>query len=371
MVVPPVALARPESPGIRGARKKPSFTRHTQAFASSAWDRVLRLPSWLILAALSFATLLRVGFGAMPNIHNQYKLLVDPFSNPLPSGDSYIWWNWLSPFLGHLLGLRSGGAYLIFCAVIALAILPASYLAFRVLGVCAVEARWRMLLLTSLPASFTALLWLGMDALTLLLLVLVVAARGRIILGLTLGVLCGLQHAEQSFLAIGLLAVASWVSDRRGVRNAAAALVGVVIGKVVLMVIAAYAGGQPIQNRWDYFVVHHAVFFHQFLGHAPLIAWSVFGAGWLVLWCAGLARRQLVVVAVVFVCALLLAATAEDQTRVAAITTLPAMLVLLSTEAFSVARLRSKLLVPLALVLPCIWLWKGHNQVSWPYAFLG
>lgn len=332
------------------------------------WDRLVSLPAPVFLVAVSILVVARSGISPMPNLVKQAQMLPDPFQNPYPTEHSYIWWNWLSPFLAHSLGIRSGSAYLFFCGMIALAILPACYLALRALNLPGPEARWRMLLVCCLPASFTALFWVGMDALTILLLVLVVALRGRLLASAAVGLLCGLQHAEQSLVAIGLLLLANLLLDREAVRGSATALVGVVVGKAALLVIAAHAGGAPLQTRLDYYLPRRGEFFHQFASHAPLVVWSIFGAGWLVFLAAGLGRRALLLLATSAVAGLGLAITADDQTRVAAITTLPALLVLFSTSEFSIARLKHRLVVPLALLLPAIWVWKGHNDAPLPYA---
>lgn len=334
------------------------------------WSRVLGLPSWVLLSTLTVAVLLKTGFGVMPNIANQSSFAAHPMHNALPSEHSFIWWNWLSPATAHVLGLTDQGSYGLFCMALSLAVLPAMYLALRSFGLDLREARWRTVLVCTLPASFTTLFWVGMDSMTLLLLVLVVAVHRRLLASVALGVLCGLQHAEQSLVAIALLGFALWLYERRQVRNAAAALGGVLTGKVVLMLLVGHVSGDKVQTRWDWFVAHHANVLHEFVSAWPMVVWSVFGAGWLVLLGARLGRREWLLVAVAFAAGLAMTITSGDPTRVASITTLPAMLVLLSRASFSAELLRSRLIITLALLAPAVWVWSAHNQTPFPYYFL-
>ena len=324
----------------------------------------------MVIAAVTAFVVLRSSIAPMPNIGAQSGMLADPFSNPYPTDQSYIWWNWLSPFIAHLIGLRSSEEYSFFCLVIGLAILPCCYLALRSHIATHAAVSWRLLLVACFPASFTGLFWVGMDSLTIVLLVLVVAARRRPVLSAALGILCGLQHAEQASVAIGLLVVGCLLLDRPAVRSALAAFVGVVTGRLILTVIAAHAGGAPLQTRYDYFFPRRGEFLHQFISHAPTIIWSIFGAGWLVLLATRLGRRTVGLLVLAVATALVLAMTSDDQTRVCAITTLPVLLLVFASPEFAASRLRSQLVLPVGLLLPAVWVWKGHNRVPWPYPFV-
>ena len=297
----------------------------------------------------------------MPNLSFQAAMLRNPFQNPYLGEDGYIWWNWLSPFLAHTVGIRSVHAYFVFCLVIALAIIPVVYAYFRE-RLDDSNARWRLLLFTCFPCCFAAFYWVGMDALTMLLLVLMVRSMSRWPLAVGYGLFLGFQHAEQAAIAIALLAATRWLldTDASPLRGPIAALLGVMVGRGLLGILAARAVDPP-PTRLGYYFTHHSSILLSFVVHLPVVLWAIFGAGWLV-WVKGrLNKSERLVVGILLAASILLSATTMDKTRVTSVAILPALLALLASPSFDLAELRATLapVIALAIVVPVVWVWGG------------
>ncbi len=194
------------------------------------------------------AMLVKTGIWHIPNINDAIVYsrnpFVVPFDDPLKQ---YLLTNWLSPFLAWVIGATSDAGFALLHLVFAIGFTTLfTWLCFQ--RFAEREARIAMVIFASLPASATAYFWVGMDGLTLLLMLAVVASDRRPWIAGLFGVALGLQHFEQGFVGLSVLLFAVMVAIRLGHddvyswRAAAAAWLGVVIGKIALVLIFWRAG---------------------------------------------------------------------------------------------------------------------------------
>ncbi len=301
-------------------------------------------------------------------------IVQSPYENPFGSPhDHYLFWSWLGPFLAHLLGADRPWSFTLF------------YLACS-LGFTALMVRWlfttlddraarvALLVFALLPVSATSYYWIFTDSLTLLLLACTLYLPRYPVAVAALGVLLGMQHAEQAFLgALGALIGLAW-ARRRGYRGryhwrwALGLLIGVVVGKVVLVLLFQHWDIHINSGRWYWLRKTWRLVLIQFAYSWQVALFSAFAVGWLVV-VAFVRRRaaEALPVAVVLVAMLGLMPISQDPTRVFAIVSFPLIAVLvLANPAFlaSLSRETVGLCVLLWLVVPWTFVWAGTPQVS-------
>ena len=337
---------------------------------------ILRSARWKFIATVCLLALLKTGIGLMPNLSKSQAVAQNPFVNPFTDGfDHYLYWNWLGPFVAWAIGARGTLAFDLLHVAFTFAFTALFVVtAFRVLPDR--SARIALVLFAAIPASSTAYRWVGMDSITLFLMMAALAFPMRTLVTLAIGLALGMQHFEQGFVAAGallfLLVVglrfdpASPVAKRYPLRFAIAMLVGTIAGKVVL--VALFRHNDVVVNSGRlYWVGSHLVStIVQFWLGAPGILWSVLAVGWLAaLHHAAEGRRAVPFFATLFALMLLLPVV-EDQTRVIAIVTFPLIVACwLLNDAF-LARIRDVEVAVFALLWVLVpWAWIQHGLPLW------
>ncbi len=287
---------------------------------------------WLlaITFAISFA---KTGIWYMPNFEMWSVMRLDPFHNPFGDPDAhYIFWNWLSPFFAWLVHIHNERSFLYFHLLFSI-IFTAGCTWYLFATLEEKEARTAFILFMVLPASATAYFWVGMDSVTLALMLLVLVLRKRPLLALMAGILLGMQHAEQGIFAFGAVLLAILISRRiattatttadRSLQWGVASLLGIILGKLILILIFRHYhiqvnSGRPYFLR-RYFHVCAELFYY----HFQYILWSVLGVMWIVIAkFAERGKRSLPLLLSLLGCLLLLPIV-SDETRVLAIVTFP------------------------------------------------
>ncbi|MCS6893730.1 MAG: hypothetical protein NZO16_04085 [Deltaproteobacteria bacterium] len=337
----------------------------------------------LFFSLILVLALFKSGIWFMPNIGASIQIAENPFRNPFADEPlaQYLVWNWLSPFLAYLLGLNGKWSFFSlhllfsFCLWIVFAI----YI-FRKLK--EQEARTALIIFSALPVSATSFFWVGMDSLTLLLMLLTILYAGTGILRLVFGILLGMQHFEQAFLSFVGLAYFFFGSKGQttkicNFKSALTVLFGIVIGKLFLILIfqtlsvPVLITGRIIwtQHHFDSLVTNFALNFQT-------IFWCSFGLGWVILLKFCLMMDGILKFLTVLTFYALFIPFVDDQTRVFSILTFPTILSIWLLSPYFLktwTKQEASFLFILWILLPWNWAWQGegHDSVlSYTLAYL-
>ncbi len=233
--------------------------QESKAPAPRTIDRIERFlfeaPARQFILVLIALMLVKTGIGVIGNASFSALLAKNPFVNPLAVAEhQYVIWNWLGSFLAWTIGASGQGAFIALHMLFTAGFLALFFgLAFRKFDDA--TARTAILLFVFLPVSSTPLFWVGYDSLTLPLILIALAFPGRWLIAAIAGVLLGMQHFEQGFVGAAALLFATILSKRRGetttypIVHVVALLIGVVVGKLVLIAIFRHNGIEVTGSR--------------------------------------------------------------------------------------------------------------------------
>ncbi|HYK94611.1 MAG TPA: hypothetical protein VE011_01935 [Candidatus Dormibacteraeota bacterium] len=306
------------------------------------------------------------GFWPMPNLSLQFavsqSLARVPFRDPTAH---YLFFNYLEPALFGLLGGKSLIAYLVYALAVSLCFFGLFAVWFvRYHGPRVAVGEWKILPALTFPVFMLPFYWIGMDGMTLLLMLLVmITLQSRWVVLPAL--LLGLQHADQGMLAFAVLAgtlVLSLIVKRdretlKPLTQTLLALAGVVAGMLILDVWFAVGNVGIAGDRSTYLQTYYQVFLGSWGQSWPVIAWSLFGIAWvLVLREARTLWPILVAGAVVFISLVIVG----DQTRVGVILLFPSLFfwVMMNRAIWTrLGRLSSAAIVVAYLLIPVVVVW--------------
>jgi hypothetical protein len=238
---------------------------------------------WKFLTVVAVLSMVRSGIWFIPNIGAQVLMSQDPFINPFNDPALYLMWNWLGTFVAWLIGATSLRGFFLLHLTFSL-LFSAGFATLCVTRLQARDARIAIVLFSLLPASFTSYLWVSYDSLTLLLMVCALATSRFLVLALAVGVLLGMQHFEQAFVATCAIAAAALLRGQRereySTLWAFTLLAGVVLGRAALNGIYAYHGVHLVSGRVSWLDANLKVVLWQFFYHSQPILWSTLGLGW-------------------------------------------------------------------------------------------
>lgn len=333
---------------------------------------VLDVPRWRFLTWLLLVMFVKTG---MTDVAPALLAIVkDPYRNPFTNPfEHYLFWSWLGPFVAHLIGADKPWSFTLFYLVFSLAF---TVLMVRWLFATLDErsARVALLVFALLPVSATSYYWIFTDSLTLFLLACTLYLPRYPVAVALLGVLLGMQHAEQAILgATGALVALAW-AERRGYQGryrwtwALGLLIGAVIGKLVLVFLFKHWGIHINSGRWYWLRRGWKLMLRRFAYSWHVSLFSTFAVGWLVV-LAFVRRRaaEAVPVALVLLALLGLLPISDDPTRVVAIVSFPLLAVMvLANRDFlaSLSRETVGLCVLLWLLVPWTFVWSGKPLVS-------
>jgi hypothetical protein len=327
-----------------------------------------------IALLLSFV---KTGIWYMPNFEGWQPMAFDPFHNPFKDPTAhYLFWNWLGPFLGWRFRIHNPQSFLYFHFLFSIAF-TVVFLSYIFLNLEERDARTSLVLFLAIPASATAYFWVGMDSITLAVIMLMLVARKRALVTLLLGVALGMQHAEQGFFAFGALLCALVLSDfmkfNAGftISWAAASLAGVVAGKVILILIFHHYGIQVNSGRSYYLRQYGQMYASMFYYHFQYVVWSVLGVGWLAVAKFAERGKSALPFLLPLFGLLLMLPIIGDETRVLAIVSFPLVAAFLLLNPDFLRSLDGRFvswIFGIWLIVPWPWAWGGRPMVSiFPY----
>lgn len=327
-----------------------------------------------IALLLSFV---KTGIWYMPNFDGWQPMSWDPFHNPFKDPAAhYLFWNWLGPFLAWRLRIHNPQSFLYFHLAFSIAFTVA-FLLYIFLNLDDRDARTSLVLFLAIPASATAYFWVGMDSITIALIMFMLVARKHPLLAMLLGVALGMQHAEQGFFAFGALLFALVLSRAMKTKIAftiawaAASLAGVILGKIVLILIFHHYKIAVNSGRPYYLQQFGQMYASMFYYHFQYVLWSVMGVGWLAV--AKFAERGKAAIPFLLplLGLLLMLPIIGDETRVFAIISFPLVAAFLLLNPDFLRSLNSRFvswIFGIWLIVPWPWAWGGTPMVSiFPY----
>lgn len=334
-------------------------------------------PTWKLLAVVFALCIVKTGIWWYPNPLALWAMAQDPFASPFTQPDEhYLMWNWLGPWLAWLVGATSMTKLFLFFLACAVAF-DALFVRLALAHLPREQARTAIVLFALLPVSTTGFFWVGQDGLTLLLLMAALAFPAVPLATFAIGVLLGLQHFEQGFVASAGLGAAVFLSRRQGVtlpyglRFCLLLWLGVVAGKLGLVWLFKHHEIHVNSGRMYWFRTHWGMILSGSFLHLHTVVWSLLGVAWLAAArFAEWGRRSLpffAVLAGLFV----VGALTADQTRVMAAVSLPLLMAywLLNPDFLAtLSRRETALLFGAWLLVPIGWTWTGEPKWSlFPY----
>jgi hypothetical protein len=240
-----------------------------------------------------FLTILVVKTGVwfIPNLEIYRQISINPFANPFVGNENaqYLVWSWLGPFIAWTLKISSFGAFFALHALFLVAFF-ASSLRLIHKNLPTREARISAAIFITLPFSSTGLYWVGMDALTLLLMAQILVFRKNLVVSFILAVLLGMQHFEQGVVAVVILAIFE-VLNRRSTSEPHARkaffhlclILGLGIGRALLTLIFELNGMNLNSGRLYLYLNSFAGLADLFINNVQIIVWSTLAVGWFLL----------------------------------------------------------------------------------------
>jgi hypothetical protein len=241
--------------------------------------------------ALTFALVLgNAGVWCMPNITVQHAVSQNLTTNVLEDPHAhYMYLSYLEPALFGALGGRSLLAFMVYVAAVSLAFVGLFVGWFTWWhGKTVALGESKLLAAASFPVFMLPFYWLGMDGMTLLLMLAVLCSLPSR-WSLIPAVMLGAQHFEQGLLGFLVLAGSlglSWWGSRaaestRQLKATLSAIAGVGLGRVLLGLWFRAIGLEIGGDRSDFFLSHTGSLFTSWTQNWALIGWSLLGCGWL------------------------------------------------------------------------------------------
>jgi hypothetical protein len=322
------------------------------------------------LVLLVASIIIRSGIWYVPHFGAITQMAANPFVNPFPDANGqYNFYNWLGPFIAWFLQIRTFDAYFAYNLLISLAF---AFVAIRWIMSLAPGKAGRIgaLVFSALPVSTLPFFWVGYDGLTLLLITCIMAFWKKTPIVFCLGVLSGMQHFEQTFMAFSCIAFASVVFRKSNVfriKSAFFVLLGIVLGRLILSVIFQINDIELNSGRAWYLRTHLRTILTEFFYHPQIFLYSALGLAWIPLIYifreSSKSRPYWVPLALI----LCIAPISGDGTRVLAIVTLPIALIII-TRNFSILEQLSQRTVAfmflILLITPFTFAWAGHPKWS-------
>lgn len=321
------------------------------------------------------------GIWLMPNLLGQHNVSQSlermPFTDP---NAQYIYSNFLEPFLFGIIGLKSPIFYALYAGIISMLFLVLFigwFITYH--SEESAIAQQKVFLTALFPVFAVPFYWIGMDGMTLLLLLIMMININHAKPLFITAALLGMQHFEQGFLAFGfligslILAIIfspySKAIHIKVIIQAGIGIAGLILGKVILMGYFYSAGIVFTIDRLAYTQNSLPVFMDQWSKSWPYILYSSLAIGWIII----LSRiRLLWPFIITMLVALLMMILVGDQTRVMSIVTFPALFywVLMNKDFWN--NLNQRWIIPLLIVYfiaPFVYVWGGPFGDVWRFDF--
>lgn len=332
---------------------------------------VLSFKYALIAAGCVLFIVLKSGIWVMPNIEIQYRvsqsLTANPFSDP---DEQYLFLNYFSPMLFGLLGGRNLTSFILFSAAIALLFLMIFAGWFvKYHGEEVALNRYGLLTALVFPAFAIPFYWIGMDGMTLLLiLAALIALQSSVwmILSAFFMLLLSFQHFELAIVGFSLLIFTLFLplawKDKSHIGylyKALWAVVWLVMGKVIMTVVFHVLGIEILGDRLIFMQKYLLEFLRQWKASWPWALYAIFGMGWFLILSHFRNAWPLVVAALLTFFALLIFG---DQSRVSTIITFPSLFywVFANRKIWKNRKPIENGIVLLYIVVPFVYVWGGQ-----------
>jgi hypothetical protein len=304
----------------------------------------------------------------MPNINGQHlvsqNLLNNPFTDP---NAHYIYTNYLQPLLFKLFGGSTLNQYLVYTLLNTLAFFAVFFLWF--LKQDNSKNFHKSIAIIIFPVFTIPFYWIGMDGMTLLLMLLIMINMTSK-LGLVFAILLGLQHFEQGLVGC-LILFGSLVMHRiisaedhswQAAKKVMYIIGAIVLGKLLLSLWFSINTLVVLGDRAAYLESHLDTSVTQWLGSWPYILFSIFGFGWLLILKNAKTTYPLLIAALV---AFVFVITVKDQSRVAILLLFPSLFYWVFINRAVVDGVSAKhavAILALYLLFPTVIVWEGEIQ---------
>ncbi len=286
-------------------------------------DFIFKIPIYWFVSIILIILFIKSGININSYIIYQFSIVQNPFMNQHTA--KFLQYSWLAPYLAWLLHIKSPYHLFLFYLFF-------NYL-FFILFICLLfhrladrEARIAAVIFTTLPISSTIFYFVCYDSLTLFLMCLALYLThpqwifrvGLIFVGFLLGI----QHFEQSFIAIFLVLIVFLQPTQQNQYDslwAIALLVGIISGKIFLSTIFHIFNIYPPSTRLSWLNENLSIYLRAFCFNLQYILWSILGPSWLLVFKSlDKGRKVIPFIISLFIIIAILAVT-YDETRIAAI----------------------------------------------------
>lgn len=334
----------------------------------------LSRPSLFALTAI-FVALLKSGIWCSPSMVHSLAIAQNPFTNPL--GDPalhFVMYSWLGSLIAWCVGAKTFTQFFLLHLLFSAAAVFL-FVRFAFSNLSDEAARKSIVIFLALPVSMTSFYWVGIDSLTLLLLMITLTWLPDVsVVFIAAGILLGLQHFEQAMAAtFGLMAAIVLSGEKRqfiprlNAKNCALLIAGIVAGRLVLAWIFNFNSVSVNSGRAYWLSENLGSLLRMFALKPYNVIWSFFGLGWIVaVWYAARSKTHRAFFAALFLLCLLLPISG-DQTRVLAIVTFPLIFACwLSSDCFlkTITKPEISFLAVAWIVVPWQWIWAGSPRSS-------
>lgn len=318
------------------------------------------------------------GVWFMPNLNLQFmvsqNLLKISFDDP---NAHYIFFNYFEPLLYALMGGKSLTGYVVYTLLItALFLLIFIFWFVSYHGKNISLDQNKLFVAITFPVFMIPFYWIGMDGMTLLLILLVLININRVKIALLFSFMLGLQHFEQAFIGFAVLlgtllthyAVSRHKSSLDILKTVTFILLSIVSAKLMLMLFFHYMDVGLSGDRNSYLKNNIYLYFRMWKNSWPIILWTLFATGWLFV---VLNLKKLWPLLVAVLITFLLTAIVGDQTRVGIIVLFPSLFywVFMNKEIWSSLSQKAVVIIICSyLFMPIIVVWgEAHIGNLWKY----
>lgn len=338
----------------------------------------LNLKELFFILAAFLLVVGNTGVWAMPNIVMQFmisqSLLKVPFDDP---NAHYLFFNYFQPFLYGITGAKSLTGYFIYSFTIAaLFLLLFLFWFVSYHGKQVAIDQNKLFAVVTFPVFMIPFYWVGMDAMTLLLSLLILLNKDKMVFALLFAFMLGVQHFEQGFIAFAtlfatLLTHYFFSRDKISlllIKKVFFILVSMVAAKVLLMLFFYFANVGLSGDRGSYLKTNLYLYFEMFKKWWFVTLWTLFATGWLLI-AQNIKKTWPLIVAALTM--LVLTVIVGDQTRVGVIVLFPSLFywVFMNREIWE--KLTQKMVVLMLsfyLLVPIVVVWgEPHIQSFWKY----
>ena len=358
---------RPQKPIAEDRSAASALSTALKYLETLVFDR----PLWHLAVGILLLDVVKNGFGKVPEISDWARMAgTFPGRPAVNQGDSFILSSPVGPAVAHLFGIGSAGGYAAFSfvatcfaiAILMLGLYKAGGRAAAGIGLVALFAS---------PLSNTLLTWLGKEDPFLLLFTALTVLFDAPALACLGGMGLATANPEAGAVIIAISAALRVVSSRGGTITVASSVLGFAAGCGLVAAydlhIGATTGGRFtfVQRTGGRELIR------EFVSELPTWIFSALGAYWICvaqLWGRVVRRRERIVVLISALACVGVTIVSVDQSRIAALVSLPLVLwfVLRSARDVDAETLRAStsLALLLAVVLPRVVVQAGGTYVS-------